>query len=117
MAAKSHAKIKAVPLALVLLAEGLPLVLGAHLDERVLEGAGEGDDGGAGVVLVNIVLNLGQPARSKKTLSIVGVPAPPRRSSGGRVGAGRKEEEGKGEEEGLLLLAALVHPNGWIPAL
>ena len=55
--------VKILPLDLVLLAVRLPLVVGAHLGEGELEGGREGNDDGAGVVLVHVLLDLEQPAK------------------------------------------------------
>ena len=55
--------VKILPLDLVLLAVRLPLVVGAHLGEGELEGGREGNDDGAGVVLVHVLLDLEQPAQ------------------------------------------------------
>ena len=55
--------LKTSPLDLVLLAVRLPLVVGAHLGEGELEGGREGNDDGAGVVLVHVLLDLEQPAK------------------------------------------------------
>ena len=52
----------------MLLAVRLPLVVGAHLGEGELEGGREGNDDGAGVVLVHVLLDLEQPERKEMTL-------------------------------------------------
>ena len=57
--------VKILPLDLVLLAVRLPLVVGAHLGEGELEGGREGNDDGAGVVLVHVLLDLEQPANKR----------------------------------------------------
>ena len=45
----------------------LPLVVGAHLAEGQLEGGREGNDDGAGVVLVHVLLDLEQPEKKVKS--------------------------------------------------
>ena len=52
----------------MLLAVRLPLDVGAHLGEGELEGGREGNDDGAGVVLVHVLLDLEQPAKKEMTL-------------------------------------------------
>ena len=56
------------PLDLVFLAVRLPRVVVAHLAEGELEGGREGDDDGAGVVLVNVLLDLEEPEQWKTLL-------------------------------------------------
>ena len=52
----------------MLVAVRLPLVVGAHLGEGELEGGREGNDDGARVVLVHVLLDLEQPAKKEMTL-------------------------------------------------
>ena len=47
--------------ALGLLTVSFPLIVRLEVHQFLLEGAGEGDDGGARVVLVDVLLNLWQP--------------------------------------------------------
>ena len=49
------------PVALVFLAVRLPLLLGGEVEQGGLERAREGDDHGAGVIGVNVLLDLGKP--------------------------------------------------------
>ena len=54
------------PLDLVFIAVRLPLVVGAHLAEGQFEGGREGNDDGAGVVLVHVLLDLEQPEKKSQ---------------------------------------------------
>ena len=51
----------------MLIAVRLPLVVGAHLAEGQLEGGREGNDDGAGIVLVHVLLDLEQPEKKVKS--------------------------------------------------
>ena len=59
------------PLDLVFIAVRLPLVVGAHLAEGQLEGGREGNDDGAGVVLVHVLLDLEQPEKKIKSQNAI----------------------------------------------
>ena len=55
-----------LPLALLFLGVLLPLLVRRQLHELGLEGPRERDDDGAGIVLVHVLLDLGQPAKERE---------------------------------------------------